>query len=194
MAVFIQDANGKKYYYDAVFSVTYVQRGNPTQYAMESGALSSDHYSQDQDTISIQGDIGEAKIKEKDESSGRQEFLEGLMRLKKSGTFFTVSFTDSFITLKNCLFTQLSYEQSSETGKYTTSVTAEIKSVTVANQAQVVSTPRPMEDFREIVQDKKKTNTSTVPESDNANLQKSYNAAAKVSGLPQMEVINSGGQ
>lgn len=152
MAIFIQARDGTKYYMDSVFDVSYSQSGSPTEYAVESGVSSSDHYNQQQDVISISGSISQVKfISSKGEQTDLDVFVKGLTNLKKSGQFFSVSFSDNLEVMRNCLFTSLNLSQNVGTGKYAYDVSMTITKVIVAKQAGTVATPEALQQYKDIV-------------------------------------------
>lgn len=152
MAIFIQARDGTKYYMDSVFDVSYSQSGSPTEYAVESGVSSSDHYNQQQDVISMSGAISQVKfISPKGEQTDLDVFVKGLTNLKKSGQFFSVSFSDNLEVMRNCLFTSLNLSQNVGTGKYAYDVSMTITKVIVAKQAGTVATPEALQQYKDIV-------------------------------------------
>lgn len=175
--IFIRTSDGVYYYMDAVFQVVYSQTGTPSEYAMESGVKASDHYSQNNDTVSISGSVSKAKLSTSD--STELEILEkGLTALKKSGEYFELSFSDNLDIMTNCLFTDLSMTRSTETGKHCIDLQMTISKVVTADRANLVSTPVPAKSFADIVDPKKKgAGNSVEPSSvEKASLVKTFNS------------------
>lgn len=163
MAIFITAADGTKYYMDAVFEVSYSQSGSPTKYAVESGVKSSDHYDQDQDTISMSGSVSAVKfLRNQTQTTDLETFEKGLTALKKSGQFFTVTFSDNLNPLTKCLFTSLGMSRNTTGGKYSIDVNISITQVVVAKQAGVVTTPVPLQQYEDIVAGGENSSTNTV--------------------------------
>lgn len=163
MSIYIQSSDGTIYYMDAVFSVDYNQSGTPTNYYMESGANGSDHYTQESDSVSLNGSVSKVKFAANQQSSTELDVFEKeLTALKKSGKFFTLTFSDNLNPLQNCLFSSLSMSRSNTTGKHAIDVSMTIRQVSVATAAGIVVTPTPLESFADVVESKSKSSESTV--------------------------------
>lgn len=189
MAIYIQTSGGDRYFLDAVFNVSYNQTGSPTEYAVESGVSSSDHYNQSQDSVSISGSISKVKFVRRQkgvESTDLGDFEAGLTSLKKSGQFFSVSFSDNLSILRNCLFTSLIMTRSSQTGRYAIDVTMDIVSVVVAAQSEVVETPEPLRQYRDAVvpgEDSSAGSTEYPTKQEESELEKTRNSLGRISGI-----------
>ena len=162
-SVFIQDASGEMYYLDATLSVSYQQSGTPTQYRMEGGSNSSDHYTQNQDTININGLISAVKMATREgESTSLEDFEVKMTALKKSGRFFSVTFSDNLEVLRNCLFTSLNMERNTDTGRYSMTVDMSIVQVEIAKRASLVTTPIAIDAYSNMVDVNSKSGGNTV--------------------------------
>lgn len=162
MSIYIEAANGDRFFLDAVVELSYSQTGSPTKYAVESGVDSSDHYSQEPDTISYSGQISKVKfLKNSEVNTDLETFEKGVTALKKSGRFFSVSFSDNLNIMRNCLFTSLQMSRSTETGRYAMNVSFNIQQVVVASQAQLATTPTPANQYVDVVESSKNGSGTT---------------------------------
>lgn len=161
--LFIRTQDGIIYRLDATVDVNYSQSGSPTEYAIEAGFKSSDHYKQDQDTISFSGQVSAVKFSSQgEESTSLLDFEKGITALKKSGKFFTCSFSDNLPVMKNCLFTSLNLKRDNTTGQFALDVSFTIKQVIVANQANIVATPQPASAYVDVVEKEGKGSSGTT--------------------------------
>lgn len=174
MSIYMEASNGDRFFLDATVELTYSQTGSPTQYAVESGVDSTDHYSQEPDTISYSGQISKVKfLKNAEVNTDLETFEKGITALKKSGQFFSVSFSDNLSVMRNCLFTNLQMTRNTETGRYAMNVSFSIQQVIVAAQAQLATTPTPANQYVDVVETGKTGggNTQTPDASENRKLQ-----------------------
>lgn len=172
---YIETANGDKYYMDAVFNISYQQTGTPTTYAVEAGFDASDGYTQPNDVLSVSGAISRVKFSRSSATSTSLELFEkNMTALKKSGVMFSVNFSDNLNPLQNCLFTSLNLSRSTATGVHSIDVAMTIQPNTVADRAETVLTPKPLEQFEDIVSAKKKSSGNKVEttEAEESNLQR----------------------
>lgn len=154
--IYIETQSGDKYFFDAVLSSTYTQSGTPSQYAVESGVNVSDHYTQANDVVNIEGAVSAVKfIRNSQESTSLEEFEVGLTTLKKSGEFFSVAFSDNLSVLPNCLFTSLAMKRTTGTGRYAIDVSASIQQIIVGSRASIVTTPVAASEFIDTVEQQK---------------------------------------
>lgn len=163
MAIYIQSSSGDIYYMDAVFSASYSQSGTPTNYYVESGVNESDHYTQEPDTLNLNGAVSQVKFSSKRSfTTDLDVFEKELTGLKKGGEFFSVNFSDNLNPLQNCLFTNLSMSRSTQTGRYSIDVSMSISQVSVATAAGITVTPTPLAEFADVVEEKSNSSESTV--------------------------------
>lgn len=161
--VFIRAADGSIYYLDAVMSIAYNQSGTPTKYALESGGSSSDHYSEDQDSLSINGRVSQVKfLVNQDESTDLELFERSLTALKKSRQFFTVGFSENLDPIPNCLFTSLVMSKDTSTGRYALDISMSVVQVEVAQGVGITDTPRAAVLFEDVVKQQDAANGNTV--------------------------------
>lgn len=174
MSIYIEAANGDRFFLDAAEEVGYSQTGSPTKYAVESGVDSSDHYSQEPDTVSISGRISRVKfLRNAEINTNLEVFEKGMTALKKSGQFFSVSFSDNLSVMRNCLFTNLTMTRNKTTGRYALNISLGIQQVVVASQAQLATTPVPASQYVDTVESGKSGsgNTQTPTEQEERKLQ-----------------------
>lgn len=158
----------------ATVSVTHSQAGVSSEYAVEDGTTSSDHYSQKPDTIKFQGQISQftffrpaqnpdGTLKTSAPLPTTLPDYEILMtKLKKSGKYFTCSFSRNLNPMKKCLFSSLNITRSTETGLHALDIDFTIKQTTTALQAGVVATPVPADQYKDMVEEKDKGSGSTT--------------------------------
>ena len=155
MAIFIQADNGSgdMFQMDATTSVSYSLSGRPSQYAVQSGTNSADHYTQTPDIITFNGFVSDFKYVSREGAiQTLEDFEKGLQRVKKSGIFFTVSFSDNLDRLNNCLFTSLRMDRSLQTGVRGLQISMTMQQVVVANQSSVVLLAVPAAEFKDTAQ------------------------------------------
>ena len=184
-------ASGVKFYMDAVFSVSYVQSGTASEYALQTGVKASDHYSQDTDTINISGSVSSVKFVGRGEAKTELEVFEKeLTALKKSGETFNVSFSDNLTVYPNCLFTNLSMDRNTTTGAHAIDVQISIKQIQYGSAAGIVDTPTPAKEYADMVEDKKKSagNTKELSTNESERLKQIQNELAANSFAPGLAV------
>lgn len=167
MSFFIvaDDSEGQSntYYMDATVSINYRSRGNPTKYAVESGADVSDHYRQEPDQIISSGYISKVKfIREGSGQTDLEIFQAELTALKRSGKFFKVGYDINSPLLHNCLFSSLEFKWDTSTGKYALKADFTIEQVIVADQAKLTASPVPADQHKDMVEEKKTGKGSTT--------------------------------
>jgi len=149
--IYIQSGNDR-YYLDAVFDVNYQMSGTATTYATEDGFDSTDHYSQRNDIITLNGSIGEAKfVKNTEFSTDIQEFTDAIRALKKSGKYFILRFSDYVEPMNSCLFTSLNMKQSLETGASSVEFSMTIEVIRVAKTVSLTQAPVALKEFEDSV-------------------------------------------
>lgn len=166
MSFFIKAPSGDLFEMDATVQVRYSQKGRPTEYAVASKRKSSDHYVQEPDTVSFSGYVGAVKFaRRRDKDLEVVETLEGfekgLRDLKRSGEFFTCTFSQNIPPLKNCVFTNLDMIRSTEDGFHCIKVDFTIQQVIVSTQAEVTEAPIPASAYADIVEESEKGDSST---------------------------------
>ena len=189
--LYIKTQDGKYFYLDAVVDVSYNQSGAPTEYAVEAGFKSSDHYKQDQDSVTFNGQVSAVKFSSQGEvSTSLVDFEKGMTALKKSGKFFTCSFSDNISALRNCLFTSLVMSRSTGTGRYAIDVAFTARQVIVANQAGIVATPTPAAAYVDVTESQKNGNSGTTAttEQETVSIQKIQSEAAQLGGVGFLDV------
>jgi hypothetical protein len=163
MSVFIQANNGKGQILrlDATESAGLTLTGRPTQYAVESGVNSSDHYQQDQNTFNISGVISDFKLRGNTDNLSLEDFEKEILAVKDSGEFFAVTFSDNLDVFTDCLFTNVRLNKTSQLGKSALSVNMTIQQVNVADKSSVVLLPVPADQFKDQAEGKSNSNGST---------------------------------
>lgn len=155
-------STGSIFEMDATISHNYSLAGRPTEYAVEAGSKSSDHYSKDLVSLSCSGIVSDVKYSSGVEfSRDVADFEAGLVALRDSGMFFACNFSEDQLLIKNCLFTSLQVNRSPENGKYAIAVSFTVKQVQVANVAQVIAAAVPFETFKDPAEEKKKSSGGT---------------------------------
>lgn len=163
MAFYIKTLEGDFYYLDAVVSVGYSQQGSVTEYAVEDGSVSSDHYTQIPDTLNFSGEVSAVKfVRNGNLKTNLAVFEEGLQALKKSGQKFSCVFSPNLAPLNNCLFTNLQFDRDASTGLYAVKVSFTVRQVKVVNQATIVTSPVAAEEYKDTVEAKRKGSGSTT--------------------------------
>lgn len=156
MALFLKTESGDIYQMDATTQVNYQQSGKVTEYAVEAGFNSADHYKHDADRITFNGYVSQAKFLRKGTAGTDLALFEkGMQDLKRSGQFFTCTFSDNLSPMTNCLFDNLTMERDVETSTNSLKVSFVIKQVRVSDQAELSTKPIPAEQYKDMVQEKK---------------------------------------
>lgn len=162
-SIYIQTQGGDKFFFDAVLEVGYQQTGVASEYAVEAGVNVTDHYTQNNDALSLTGVISAVKfIMDGEQETSLELFEKGMTALKKSGHLFSVSFSDNLNILRNCLFDSLDMRRSSATGRYCIDVSATIRQVIVASRASIVATPTAAIKYQDVVAEKEKASGNKV--------------------------------
>lgn len=164
MAFYIITDNGvgDVFEMDATVSHNYSLTGKPTEYAVEDGSKSSDHYNKDLIKLTYSGVVSDVKYLSGVElSQDVVDFEEGIVALRDSGKFFACNFSEDQKLVKNCLFNNLQVSRSPEHGKYAISVSFTASQVRVANVSKVVTTPQPFTTFEDPAETKKSGTGST---------------------------------
>ena len=174
MAFYIMSDNGvgDVYEMDATVSHSYSLTGKPTEYAVESGGRSADHYDKDLISLSYSGVVSDVKyLSGVALSQDVSDFESGIVKLRDSGEFFACNFSEEQGLVKNCLFTNLQVSRSPEHGKYAIAISFTAKQVLVANVSEVTSAPKPFATFEDAAEDKKKASGGAkTPEEREADL------------------------
>ena len=185
-SIYIRTRSGFIFYFDAVFERGITLSGSPTRYAMESGAVASDHYTQEHNQFSLRGSVSAVKFARTSEGKISPEMFEkGIMALKRSGEFFTVSCSKYLDPFHNCLFTSVQLTQNETTGIHTVDFSMSITQVEQGTAGQVETTMIPAELFDDRLAEKQKTsNTATDPKPKEVSaLQKTVNELGTNIGL-----------
>tara|TARA_R110000851_G_scaffold74984_3_gene165298 strand:- start:897 stop:1469 length:573 start_codon:yes stop_codon:yes gene_type:complete len=156
MSFFIETADNSIFEMDATVEVGYTQSGVVSAYAVEAGFKVSDNYSQDPDTVSFKGQVSEVKFLTRRVSKNSttdaktfEEFESQITDLKKSGEFFSCSFSPRLPALQNCLFTSLRMEA---VGKFALDINFTITQVQVATRAKNVKGVIPAKEYEDTVE------------------------------------------
>lgn len=157
---------------DATSTIQLDEAGKTTSLPLESGVEVTDHYINGNTKISMAGIISTAKSAGTQANKSPEDYIKGIRELKKSGTPFSVFFSDKLSALTNCVFENISISQSKRNGTSGPSssykITMSIKQVRFVSAAQVVVTRqvRVVDAFTE----KKTSGKSSQEPSDNRNL------------------------
>lgn len=148
MAFFLTTEDNEIFEMDATVEVGFSQTGKPTSYAVEEGFKVSDHYIQDPDTVSFKGVVSEVKFLRRAgeglPTKSLTDFEVGITELKKSGKFFTCTFSKNLTPLQNCLFTTLKMDRLSETA---IDINFSIQQIRVASRAANVKGVIPAQEY-----------------------------------------------
>ena len=173
-----EGGNAVKLRLSATVTVGYSQKGKVTEYHIEAGAVAGDHYAQEADTISFTGQISAFSFfRPEKNKEGKTNWTTPpptslldyetlITRLKQSGEFFKCSFSNNLHPMTNCLFTSLTMTRSAQTGIHAMDVSFSIKQVQEAAQAGVKATPVPANQYKDMVEDKKKNSGATTGSGD----------------------------
>lgn len=164
MAFYIISKNGvgDVFEMDATVTQNYALRASPTEYAVESGSKSSDHYDKQLIRLNYSGVVSDVKyLKGVELSQSVADFEEGMQALFDSGEFFACNFSEEQRLVKNCLFTSLQVVRNLEHGRYAIKVDFSVKQVKVANVSEVESTLVPFATFEDPSEEKKSGAGST---------------------------------
>ena len=147
---------------DATVTHSYSLRGSTTEYAVEEGSKSSDHYDKELIVLNYSGVVSDVKYsKGVDLSQSVVDFEEGIVALRDSGKFFACNFSEDQRLIKNCLFNNLRVSRTVEHGRYAIKVDFTAKQVRVANISEVVTVPKPFTTFEDAAESKKAGTGST---------------------------------
>ena len=156
MAFFIETGDNSIFEMDATVDVGYTQSGTVSTYAVEAGFKVSDNYSQDPDTVSFKGQVSEVKFLDRrgaknssEDSKTFSEFESEITDLKKSGEFFSCSFSPRLPALQNCLFTSLKMDA---VGNSALDISFTITQVRVATRAKNVKGVIPATEYKDTVE------------------------------------------
>ena len=128
--------NGDIFVLDSTTNITFSSSGKLSQHVLESGETVSDHYVNDNDTISFKGTISSLKragYREDPLSRNPQSYMEGLREIKRNKELFTLYHISDLSKTPNCLFTSLNFEQNTNRG-----ITSNSSSVTIAFTAKQI--------------------------------------------------------
>lgn len=168
MRFFIQEEgeDGIIYEFTATTSAVYNTSGKATTYAVEEGSNLSDHYTQDQDTVTLQGHVSpEYVLGFTDKISLKADLAtmeKGLVDLKKSGKPFSVTYSDNLDVMSNCVFDNLSITRNVSTGIHTMDVSLTARQLELGGRAATTTIKEPAERFKDPSEEKKSGSGSTV--------------------------------
>lgn len=122
--------------------------GQATEFPLESGEAVSDHYVDKPASITFTGTISDIVVLRGSEQirKSTQEYVEGLLKLKKSRRPFTINWAGNLRPLDNCVFENLEVTQDDKRGwaggkaAYRISFTA--RQLRFGEGAQIVNSPR----------------------------------------------------
>lgn len=151
---YIRTQAGVIYELDSTTEISLSLSGKTTDFPLESGESVSDHYINQNNTISFSGTITDIKTVEMFlDPSGQpwykstDEYINGLRDIKKAGEPFSIHFFNKIEPLDNCVFENLTIEQNQSRGSsgdvnsYRISFTA--KQVKFARQTVLTSVAAP---------------------------------------------------
>lgn len=148
----------KLFSFDATTEMNLSESGSATSYRVENGRAISDHYSNNNVTISFSGRVSDVKSirRQNDENNSfntTQRFITELRALKQSGAPFKVYAGANVGGLDNCVFESLDIRQDTSNGTRVAEGGKEVSSfrmsftavqIRFASRAQVTKQPDPI--------------------------------------------------
>ena len=128
--------NGDIFVLDSTTTISFSSSGKLSEHILESGETVSDHYVNDNDTLSFQGTISSLKragYRDDPLSRSPQSYMEGLREIKRNKELFTLYHISDLSKTINCLFTSLNFEQNTSRG-----ITSNSSSVAVSFTAKQI--------------------------------------------------------
>lgn len=121
---YITSSDGDIFELDATLSVRIDDNGSLTSYKIETGEELSDHYTNNNLVVAVNGRISDIKSKGSDQevSKTTDQFISGLRAIKASKKPFSFTWREDKSSggvtyqINNCLFTSLSIEQNASAG------------------------------------------------------------------------------
>lgn len=142
----ISTKDGKFFELDCTENFSKSSQGTPTRYPLQSGITSTDHYTVNNKTLSIDGVITDAKVISANSNiKSTDDFMTGLEALQDSRQTFKVFYRNSTSGgsryLDNCLFTNLVFSQDRQFGiykeLYAYKVQISVESIRFADRAKI---------------------------------------------------------
>lgn len=138
---FIETSDGVIYSLDATSRINKRLTGKVTDNVVESGVTLADNYVNMPDTFSLSGVITDIKTPTSFTSLDTYDWINGLTKLKESGTPFILRFGYKIPQAETCVFTSINIQQTSTNGSYRTldsfSINLDIKKIRLATQVQI---------------------------------------------------------
>ena len=143
---YIATQDGQYFELDCTEEVSITDTGRTTEYQLENGAKQTDHYVNENKTISLNGKATDIKLNNVvGVTKNTDEFLTGLDRLKQSKKTFRFYYRNTTSGgvryLDNCLFESLRTIQDSQDGVfndyYSYKVAMSFKQIRYANRAEI---------------------------------------------------------
>jgi len=143
---YIKTLAGDLYSLDATTTFNFSEAGSLTEYTIESGAKVSDHYVNENKTFNLSGVITDFKTKSSLNKRTTEEFIGGLLSLKRNKEAFKLYYRgsseeDSETFFDNVMMTNITFSQDSDMGtsqgKYAYKVDLQLKQVTFSTRATV---------------------------------------------------------
>lgn len=143
---YIATQDGQYFELDCTQEMRISDTGRTTEYQLENGAKQTDHYVNENKTISLSGKVTDIKLfNNVGVTKNTDEFLTGLDRLKQSKKTFRFYYRNTTSGgaryLDNCLFESLETSQDSQDGVfndyYSYKVSMSFKQIRYANRATI---------------------------------------------------------
>ncbi len=113
---FIQTNASTIYKLDSTREIKATHSGVLSMSPVQDGSPVSDHYFNQNKTLSFSGRISSVKSFQNPDNLTPKDYIEGLLRLKENIEPFTVTYSDTLDSLTNCVFTSLVITQNSVVG------------------------------------------------------------------------------
>lgn len=102
---------------DSTSEIQVVFSGQATDYPIENGNSVADHYINKPTQITFNGTISDIKpIRKASNSKTTKDYVDGLLKVKKSGTPFQINWAGNIDPIPNCVFESLTIEQNAQRG------------------------------------------------------------------------------
>lgn len=140
------------YAFDSTATIRVSQTGTATSFPVEGGEDVSDHYVNNNTTISFDGIISDVKSIRREASEKYNKstatFIRGLEALKKSKTPFKIHISNTLDAIDTCVFENLQFEQNKTQGNSgginAFRISFSAKQIRFAERAQAVSVRAPV--------------------------------------------------
>jgi len=147
MAIYyLKTVSGDIYYLDCTESFSFSEGGSLTEYTIESGAKASDHYVNENKSISLSGIITDYKSSSSVNKKSSGDFIGGLLKIKSDKTPVTLYYREQPSSsldnmFKDLMFTNITFSQDTVFGyslnKHAYKVDMQLKQIVYSERATV---------------------------------------------------------